>query len=120
MTNAVVSTEKVMALKEKMKRLGIEDKDIEEKFVRCQGRGGQKLNKTSACVYLRHLPTGIEVKCQETRSQTTNRFLARRILTEKIENSLLGNASPESKKIEKIRRQKKHRKRLAKKKLESA
>ena len=79
---------KIKELEERLLSLGIEEKDILEKFVRSQGRGGQKLNKTSSCVYLMHIPTGIEVKCQEDRSQSLNRFLARRILADKVEEAL--------------------------------
>ena len=63
--NYIVSIEKAKALEEKMERLGIKESDIIEKFVRSQGHGGQKVNKTSTCVYLKHVPTGIEVKCQK-------------------------------------------------------
>ena len=67
-----------------MEALGLREKDIEEKFIRSSGSGGQKVNKTSTCVYLRHIPTGIEVKCMRERSQSLNRFFARRELVEKI------------------------------------
>ncbi|MDD5428971.1 MAG: peptide chain release factor-like protein, partial [Candidatus Omnitrophica bacterium] len=79
--------------------------------------GGQKVNKTSACVYLKHIPTGIEVKCQQERSQALNRFFARRILADKIERLILGKESEEEKRIEKIRRQKRRRSRRAKEKM---
>jgi len=94
--------------------LGVREEDIEEKFIRSQGPGGMNVNKVSTCVYLRHLPTGIEVKCQQERSQAQNRFLARRILLSKIESSILGRLSEERKRIEKIRRQKRRRSRRAK------
>jgi len=97
--------------------LGIREDDIREQFIRAQGRGGQKVNKTSACVYLKHIPTGIEVKCQSARSQALNRFLARRILVNKIESLFLGRESAERKEIEKIRRQKRRRSRRAKDKM---
>ncbi len=89
-----VRPEKLKALKERMESLGIREEDISEKFVRSRGHGGQKVNKTSTCVYLKHIPTGIEVKCQESRSQPLNRFLARRLLADKIEQRLLGSESP--------------------------
>ncbi|HOJ44073.1 MAG TPA: peptide chain release factor-like protein, partial [Syntrophorhabdaceae bacterium] len=88
-----VSPEKEKRLFEKMERLGIKDEDIIERFIRSGGPGGQNVNKTSTCVYLKHLPTGIEVKCQKERSQALNRYLARRILVEKIEEMLLGEES---------------------------
>jgi protein subunit release factor B len=106
-----VSLGKIKALQEKFEALGIEEKDILEKFVRSQGKGGQKVNKTSTCVYLRHIPSGIEVKCQEDRSQALNRFYARRILADKIEESISGK-KPEN--ILKIRKQKSRRARRAK------
>ncbi|MBP8649926.1 MAG: peptide chain release factor-like protein [Bacteriovoracaceae bacterium] len=94
-----------------MASLGIREADIEEKFIHARGRGGQKVNKTSACVYLRHAPTGIEVKCQESRSREANRFFARRLLSDKIEESLPGGKSARAKEIEKIRKQKRKRSR---------
>jgi protein subunit release factor B len=112
-----VSEKKEDALLEKMEKLGIFEKDIVEKFVRSSGKGGQKVNKTSTCVYLKHIPTNIEVKCQEERSQAINRFLARRILTDKIEALVLKKKSEEQQKIEKIRRQKRKRSKRAKMKM---
>lgn len=99
-----------------MQKLGISEKDIVEKFSRAGGKGGQHLNKTSTCVQVKHIPTGIEVKCQRERSQFLNRFIARRILTEKIEQLLLGKKSREQQRIEKIRRQKRKRSKRAKEK----
>ena len=101
----------------KMVKLGIREGDLVEKFIRSSGKGGQKVNKASTCVYLRHIPTGVEVKCQQERSQALNRFLARRILTNKIETLILGRQSEERKRIEKIRRQKRKRSRRAKEKM---
>jgi protein subunit release factor B len=112
-----VSPEKQRALEEKMRKLGIFENDIEEKFIRSGGKGGQNVNKTSTCVYIKHLPTGIEVKCQQDRSQPLNRFLARRILAEKIESAVLGKQSAEQQRIEKIRRQKRKRSKRAKAKM---
>jgi len=95
-----------------MEALGIREKDIEEKFIRSSGRGGQKVNKTSTCVYLRHIPTGIEVKWMRERSQSLNRFLARRELVRRIER-LSGQPATDLEK-EKARRQKLKRKKRAK------
>lgn len=114
---ANVSKSKQEALEEKMRKLGIYEKDFTEKFIRSQGKGGQKVNKTSTCVYLKHIPSGIEVKCQRERSQILNRFLARRILTNKIETNICGKLSEEKKQIEKIRRQKRKRSKRAKEKM---
>jgi protein subunit release factor B len=112
-----VRPEKQEALRLKMQRLGIRESDLVEKFIHGGGRGGQKINKTSSCVYLKHLPTGIEVKCQAERSQLLNRFLARRILAEKIERRVLGEQSARIQEVEKIRRQKRRRSRRAKQKM---
>lgn len=85
MTQFAVSEDKNKWLKDKMDGLGILEKDIIEKFVRSSGNGGQKVNKTSTCVYLKHIPTGLEIKCMKDRSQSLNRFLARRELVDKFE-----------------------------------
>ena len=105
-----VSEEKNRWLREKMEALGVHEKDLEEQFVRASGAGGQKVNKTSSCVYLKHLLTGLEVKCMEDRSQSINRFLARRELVEKIER-MSGRPTTEDLKRERIRKQKQRRKR---------
>jgi len=109
--------DKEEALKAKMNSLGIKERDLEEKFIRSNKKGGQKVNKTSSCVYLKYKPTGIEVKCQEERSQALNRFLARRILVNKIESLVLGREAEIEQKIEKIRRQKRKRSKRAKEKM---
>jgi protein subunit release factor B len=105
MLRFAVSEEKNRWLTERMEALGILEKDIVEKFVRSSGRGGQKVNKTSTCVYLKHTPTGIEIKCMKDRSQSINRFLARRELLKRIEK-LSGRVSPGDMQREKIRKQK--------------
>ena len=109
--------QKEKSLREMMARLGVREEDIVEKFIRAQGPGGQNVNKVSTCVYLRHLLTGIEVKCQQERSQAQNRYRARQILLKKIECAILGKLSEEQKRIEKIRRQKRRRSRRAKLKI---
>lgn len=113
----MISSEKEKALIEKMERLGIKEADLVERFVRSGGHGGQNVNKVSTCVYLKHLPTGIEVKCQQERYQALNRFFARRLLVQKIESMMLGKESEEQQRIEKIRRQKRHRSKRAKEKV---
>ena len=105
MLTFAVSEEKNKWLRERMDALGIHEKDFVEKFVRSSGKGGQKVNKTSTCVYLKHIPTGIEVKCMKDRSQSINRFLARRELIEKIE-TLTGHVTSRDLRAEKIRKQK--------------
>ncbi len=112
-----VSAQKENQLREKMESLDIREEDIEESFIRSSGKGGQHVNKTSTCVYLKHLPTGIEVKCQEERSQALNRYRARVILTKKIEQLVRGKESEEIQRIEKIRRQKRKRSKRAKEKM---
>ncbi|MFA5008069.1 MAG: peptide chain release factor-like protein [Candidatus Omnitrophota bacterium] len=72
------------SLKLKDVSVSIREEDIVEKFIKASGPGGQFVNKTSSCVYLKHLPTGIEVKCQKERSQALNRYIARKILTDKV------------------------------------
>ncbi len=100
-----------------MEALGVRESDIEERFIRSSGKGGQHVNKTSTCVYLRHIPTGIEVKCMKDRSQSVNRFLARRELLEKI-GLTTGEVTIRALKSEKVRRQKAKRKKRAKDKYE--
>lgn len=97
-----------------MDKCGLLDKDIEESFVRSRGKGGQKVNKTSTCVQLKHIPTGLAVKVQKSRSQGLNRFYARRQLCELLENRLLGKDSPKAREISKIRKQKDRRTRRRK------
>lgn len=117
MANFPISPKKETDLLNKMHRLGLKENDIEERFIRSRGPGGQNVNKASTCVYLKHLPTGLEVKYSRQRSQALNRYFARRILANKIESLILGKASKEQQRIEKIRRQKRKRSKKAKLKL---
>jgi protein subunit release factor B len=112
-----VSPLKEKELIKKMEALNIHEKDIKESFVRSGGKGGQHVNKTSTCVYLKHIPTGIEVKCQEERSQSLNRYKARVLLFKKIDQLVKGKESEEIQRIEKIRRQKRKRSKRAKEKM---
>lgn len=112
-----VSPEKETALSGKMAELGIREEDIVERFIRSRGHGGQNVNKVATCVYLKHIPTGVEVKCQQERSQALNRFFARRILVKKIENLILGRQSAEQQRIAKIKRQKRKRSKRAQEKV---
>lgn len=112
-----VSPSKEKQLIERMRQLGIREEDLLETFVRSSGAGGQHVNKTSTRVVLVHKPTGITVKCQEARSQGLNRFLARRLLLDRIEQERLGVRSAEQQRTEKIRRQKRRRSRRAKEKM---
>ncbi len=109
-----VSLSKETQLSERMAALGVKESDIEESFVRSGGHGGQNVNKTSTCVMLLHRPTGLQVKCQSTRQQGLNRFMARRLLLDKIEGAKNGFVAAERSEREKIRRQKRKRSRRAK------
>lgn len=108
-----ISPEKQKALQAALVRLEIRQEDVIERFIRSGGAGGQKVNKTSTAVYLKHLPTGLEVKMQKERSQALNRFLAWRLLTEKVEELQAGK-SLRHLQTEKIRKQKDRRLRRAK------
>jgi peptide chain release factor len=72
-------------IQSRLERLGVTASDIEERFVRGSGPGGQKINKTSSTVWLRHRPTGTEVRCQAQRSQAANREWAWREMCAKLE-----------------------------------
>jgi peptide chain release factor len=111
-----VSSRKEQALLQRMKELNICEDDIEETFIRASGPGGQKTNKTSSCVCLRHSPTNIIVKCQRERSQALNRFLARRNLLDQIERMQKGFVKEENLRIGKIRNRKRKRAQRLKKK----
>lgn len=106
-----VSPEKDSELVARMARLGLREEDIEERFIRGSGAGGQKVNKTSSCVQLLHRPSGIEVKCQRERSQVMNRFFARRELCDRLEAKVEGAKSARQQEAEKIRRQKRRKSR---------
>jgi len=117
MGNQYVSKAKREALAVSMRKLGIGDDELTERFILGSGSGGQKVNKTSSCVYLKHAPTGIEIKCQRSRSREMNRFLARRELCDRIEEQVLGEASRRRREREKIRRQKRRRSRRQKERM---
>jgi hypothetical protein len=110
MLSFAVSEEKNRWLQRKMTELGIREEDLEENFVRSSGNGGQHVNKTSSCVQLKHKPTGIQVVCMKERSQSVNRFVARRELLERIE-AASGVKTAEMKRIEKLKKQKDRRRR---------
>lgn len=117
MSTFEVSTDKETQLAQRMASLGVRETDIEESFVRSAGHGGQNVNKTSTCVMLLHRPTGLQVKCQETRQQGLNRFLARKLLLDKIELMRKQRADAERARVEKLRRQKRRRSHAAKERI---
>lgn len=112
-----LSKEKKDALQARMAEMGIREDDLTEKFILGSGSGGQKINKTSSCVYLRHEPTGLEVKCQRERSRDLNRYLARKEICDQLESIQKGEASAKQQEFEKIRRQKRRRSRRQQAKL---
>jgi peptide chain release factor len=112
------SEKKRAALEQKLAELGIRKTDLEEKFIKSSGRGGQKVNKSSSAVFLRHRETGLSVKVGKHRSLNLNRFLALRALAEKIEALQSGRPPTDiSDSDRKIQKQKRRRKQKARKKL---
>jgi peptide chain release factor len=111
MMNFGVTDKKQAELEARMASLGLREEDLEEKYVRSSGPGGQKVNKTSSCVLLKHTPSGLEVKMQKERSQPLNRYYARKRLCELMEERTLGAKSPAALKADKIRKQKQRRRR---------
>lgn len=117
MADSFITQSKQNQLASRMHSLNIRDEALVEKFVLGSGKGGQKMNKTSSCVYLRHVPTGIEVKCQRERSRALNRYLARQELCNRIQERILGIKTERQQMAQKIRRQKRRRSRRQKEKM---
>ena len=112
-----VSEKKEKALLDRMRELNVKEDDLEEQFIRSSGPGGQKVNKTSTCVLLRHIPTNTTVKYQKERSQALNRFFARRTLLDQIELKQKGYITENKNRIEKIKSQKRKKRKRTKEKL---
>ncbi len=110
----MIGPDKQALLEKRMAALGIAEADLVEKFILGSGSGGQKINKTSSCVYLKHEPSGLEIKCQANRSRELNRYQARRELCDKLDEIRLGKASARQQEMEKTRRQKRRRSRRSK------
>ena len=106
-----VTARKAAELEQRMKKCKLCEKDIEEKFVRSSGPGGQKVNKSSTCVHITHHPSGLAVKMQKSRTQKLNRYYARKRLCELLENKLHGKESPEAQRVSRIRKQKDRKRR---------
>jgi protein subunit release factor B len=105
----IVTQEKINQLHKRMKALHIQDNDLIEKFILGSGTGGQKINKTSSCVYLKHIPSGIQIKCQVTRSREYNRYLALSAICDRLEQKAALEIQEKIHLKEKIRRQNKKR-----------
>lgn len=110
-----VTAKKQTELESRMAALGLREQDLEEKFIHSSGPGGQRVNKTASCVYLKHGPTGLEVKMQRERQQRLNRYYARKRMCELLEEATLGDKSPAALEAARIRKQKQRRRRRSSK-----
>ena len=117
MINFGITASKQKELEDRFNKLNIKENDIVEKFIHSSGNGGQNVNKVATCVYLKYIPLNIEIKCQKGRTQLLNRYYARKMLAEELENRILGEKSKKQREIEKIRRQKRKRSKRAKEKI---
>ena len=113
----MISPETIEKVRSLMDEASVFEEDLEESFILGGGPGGQKTNKTSNVVRLEHGPSGLAVRCGETRSRETNRWLARRMLAELILEREQKRKSAARQKREKIRRQKRRRSRRQKQKM---
>lgn len=113
----MISKEKWQKLTERMAKLQINEADLIEKFIVGSGKGGQKLHKTASTVYLKHIPSGHEIKCQYSRGRDDNRYFARERLCDKLQAFICGEKTKERQRLEKLKRQKKRRSRRSKQKM---
>lgn len=113
----MISPETIDKIKALMREASVFEEDLEESFILGGGPGGQKTNKTSSVVRLEHKPSSIAVKCGETRSRETNRWLARRTIAETILEREAGRKTAEQQRREKVRRQKRRRSRKQREKM---
>jgi len=105
------------SIDQRMEELGILDSELEEIFARSGGPGGQNVNKVSTAVTLRHLPSGLRVTVQDSRSQAANRKLARERLLDAIDRRRRDERAVELSRREKMRRQRSPRPRALKKRI---
>lgn len=108
------------SLRARFVSLGVQSNDVEEEFIRGSGAGGQKINKTSSTVRLRHRPTGVEVRCQRERNQSINRLLAWMELADRLEERRRAAASAAQAGRELARRQHRQKSRAQKTRMVAA
>ena len=113
----MITAKKWEQLRDRMRTLKIYESELDENFIIGSGHGGQKLQKTASCVFLKHIPTGIQIKCQKSRLRDSNRYFARHLLCQKIDVVINKEKSQQQQAIEKIRRQKRKRSKRAKEKI---
>lgn len=111
----MIRQDKIEEIKKRMLDLNIQESDLEEKFILASKKGGQKVQKSHSSVYIKHLPTGLEIKCQQERERETNRYIARRLLCDLYEEKILKKKTERQSNLDKIKKQKKRRARRAKK-----
>lgn len=113
----MINNDKWEKLAEWMEKLQLHEDQLIEKFIIGSGKGGQKLHKTASTVYLKHIPSGIEIKCQDSRSRQDNRYFARLRLCEKYHAIVSDEKTKEQQELEKLKRQKKRRSRRSRQKM---
>jgi protein subunit release factor B len=111
MDHPFMSPGTIAQIRERMLAAGVREEDLEERFVMGSGSGGQKVNKTSSAVSLRHAPSGLFVKVQSSRSREMNRWMARRTIAERLLAQRAGVRTARQQEAEKLRRQKRRKSR---------